>query len=99
MSTPTPPPDPDPKRVFLLFRKLGLDDEEAYTLVQEVENMAAANLIARFESKLDIQNARIEAMSAQQAGQLAALDTKLRMLLWIVPVAVTVLGILVRLWV
>ncbi len=71
--------------------------------------MVTANLIARFESKLDarnasfeskldIQNARIEAMSAQQAGQLAALDTKLRMLLWMVPVAVTVLGILVRLW-
>ena len=52
-STPTPAPAPDSKRVFLLLRKLGLGDDEAYTLVQEIENMAAANLIARFESKLD----------------------------------------------
>ena len=49
------PPDPDDKRVFFLLRKTGLDEDEAYTLVQELQNMAAANLIARFESKMDAQ--------------------------------------------
>jgi len=57
----TPPPEPNTKRVFLLLCKAGLDKEEAYTFVQELENMAAANLIARFESKLDAQGARYEA--------------------------------------
>ena len=34
----------------------------AYTLVQEVKNMAAANLIARFESKLDAQTAQFASL-------------------------------------
>lgn len=46
-------PVPDDKRLFLLLRKLDLDDEQAYTFIQELQNMAAANLIARFEAKLD----------------------------------------------
>ena len=46
-------------------------------------------LSARFEAKFD-------ALSAQQDAKLASLDTKLRVLLWMVPVAI--LGILVRLW-
>ena len=49
----TPPPVPDDKRLFLLLRKVGLGGDDAYTFVQELHNMAAANLIARFESKLD----------------------------------------------
>jgi len=57
----TPPPKPNTKRVFLLLCKAGLNKEETYTFVQELENMAAANLIARFESKLDSQGARYKA--------------------------------------
>lgn len=52
-------PSPDDKRVFLLLRKTGLNEDEAYTLVQELQNMAAANLIARFESKLDVLNSKL----------------------------------------
>lgn len=48
-----PPPAPDDRRLFLLLRKAGLGAEDAYTFVQELQNMAAANLIARFEAKLD----------------------------------------------
>ncbi len=59
-----PPPAPDAKRAFLLLRRLGLDDDEAYTLLQEIGNMAAANLIARFESKLDTQNALLDTRNA-----------------------------------
>ncbi len=46
-------PAADAKRIFLLLRQLGLEYEQAYTLVRELPNMAANNLIARFESKLD----------------------------------------------
>lgn len=95
---PDAPPSPDDKRVFLLLRKTGLGEEEAYTLVQELQNMAAANLIARFESKLDTlaveQNAKLDAQNAKLDAQ----DSKLRMLMWMVGAAVAVIGILVRLW-
>jgi hypothetical protein len=70
---PTSTPAPDDKRVFLLLRKTGLDEDEAYTLVQEIQNMAAANLIARFESKLDAQNAKIDSLRWVLGAGLAAL--------------------------
>lgn len=63
--------------------------------------MAAANLVARFESKLDALgtqwSARLDAHTAEQDAKLTALDTKLRMLLWMMPMAVAVIGILFRL--
>ncbi len=90
LSEPTPVPAPDAKRIFLLLRRLGLDDEQAYTFVQEVDNMAAANLIARFESKLDAHNTKLDAISS-------AVDSRLRMLMWLIGAAVAVIGILVRL--
>ncbi len=74
---PTSVPAPDAKRLFLLLRGLGLDDEQAYTFVQEVDNMAAANLIARFESKLDAQNTKLDAQNARFESKLDAQNTKL----------------------
>ena len=62
-------PVPDAKRLFLLRRQLGLDDEQAYTFVQELQNMAAANLIARIEAKLDAQNAKLDAQNAKLDSQ------------------------------
>ena len=56
------PPVPDDKRLFLLLRKLGLDDEPAYTFIQELQIMAAANLIARFEAKLDAMRSELTTM-------------------------------------
>ena len=56
------PPVPDDKRIFLLARKMGLSDDDAYTFVQKLQNMAAANLIARFESKLDALNAKFDGL-------------------------------------
>ena len=44
---------PDDKRLFMLLRVMGLNAEQAYTFVQELRTMAAENIIARFESKLD----------------------------------------------
>ena len=91
-------PVPDDKRLFLLLRKLGLDDEQAYTFVQELQTMAAANLIARFESKLDVLVAEQKAQLAAQGSKLDAQDSKLKMLMWMIGAAVAVIGILIRLW-
>ncbi len=101
---PTSVPAPDAKRLFLLLRGLGLDDEQAYTFVQEVDNMAAANLIARFESKLDAQNTRLDAQNAKLDAHntkldaiSSAVDSRLRMLMWLIGAAVAAIGIFVRL--
>ncbi len=123
---PTSVPAPDAKRLFLLLRGLGLDDEQAYTFVQEVDNMAAANLIARFESKLDAQNTKLDAQNARFESKLdaqntrfeskldahnakldahdtkldaisSAVDSRLRMLMWLIGAAVAAIGIFVRL--
>ena len=76
---------PDDKRLFLLLLKLGLNEEEAYSFVQELQTMASANLIAQFqgamESKLDATNARLDTQSASLNSRLdaqnATLDSKL----------------------
>lgn len=73
-------PVPDDKQPFLALRKLGLEDEVAYTFVQNLRDMAAANLIARFEAKLDALNARLDAkldaLNAQLGAQNARLDAQ-----------------------
>ena len=95
------PPKSDDKRIFLLLRKLGLDDEEAFTFFQELKNMAAANLIARFESKLDAQNAKLDGQNAKLDGQNARLDAqnaKLDALRWVIGVGLAGLGILLALF-
>ena len=66
-------PNPDDKRIFELLCQLGLDPDKAYTFVQELQNMAAANLIARFESKLDAQNAKIDSLRWVLGAGLAAI--------------------------
>ncbi len=60
--------------------------------------MAGRNVSATIEANNARFDAKFDALSAQQDAKLASLDTKLRMLLWMVPVAVAILGILVRLW-
>lgn len=74
------PPAPDDKRVFLLLQKSGLNAEEAYTMVQEIQNMAAANLIARFEAKLDAQSAGITALQEHLRRERAMLWTVIALL-------------------
>ena len=55
-------PVPDDKRLFLLLRKPDLDEKQAYAFVKELQNMAAADLIAGFEAKLD---AKLDAMCSE----------------------------------
>ncbi len=59
---PDPPPiDPNDRPVFEALLAAGVEPGLAYTALQSLRNMAAANLIARFEAKLDSQNAEIRA--------------------------------------
>lgn len=46
-----PPMEVDDKRLYHLFRKAGMDEDGAYTAVQEVRNMAGQNIIARMEAQ------------------------------------------------
>ena len=66
---------PDDKRLFMLLQDAGLSAEQAYTFVQELRTMAAENVIARFESKLDAQTAN---MDAQLKAQTASMDAQLK---------------------
>ncbi len=89
-------PSPDDKRLFLLLLKLGLKEEEAYSFVQELQTMASANLIAQFqgsmESKLDAVNARLEAQNNKLDTQSAAIESKMRIQLWVISMSVIVIS-------
>lgn len=74
-------PQPDNRRLFELLCQLGLQPVQSYTFVQELKNMAAANLISRFESKLD---AKIDAQNA-----------KIDALRWVIGIGFVGLGILI----
>ncbi len=73
----SPPPQPDSKRLFDLLLGLKMEPGSAYTFTQEVGNMAAANLIARFESKLDAQGDRFESKLDAQNSRLDAQNSRL----------------------
>ena len=81
-----PTPQPDSKHLFDLLLGLKMEPGDAYTFTQEVGNMAAANLIARFESKLEAQNA-----------QTASLKSEIASLRWMIGLGFTLLALLITL--
>ena len=62
---PVPPSEADEDRVQLydVLTRNGIEGRDAYLLTQLIENMASANLIHRFENKLEAVNARLEAQA------------------------------------
>ena len=70
MPTSTPPADPDSLAVLHALSRPDLSPEDAYNAMEGLRNMAAANLIDRFESKLD---ARFRALEAEIRSQRAML--------------------------
>ena len=96
----SPTPQPDSKRLFDLLLGLKMEPEGAYTFTQEVGNMAAANLIARFESKLDAQNSKLEAQNTKidsQSTQTASLKSEIASLRWMIGLGFTLLALLITL--
>ena len=89
----SPPPQPDSKRLFDLLLGLKMEPGSAYTFTLEVGNMAAANLIARFESKLDAQNSKLEAQNTKLDVQTAQFVS----LRWMVGLGFALLALLITL--
>jgi len=60
---PDQPPsvDPDDRPVFEALLAVGVEPRLAYTAVQSVRDVAAANLIAQIGAKLNAQNAEVRA--------------------------------------
>ena len=63
------------------------------TIAAEIK-VHSASIGAKIEAQNEAQNARLDAL----AGLVAAQDSKLRMLMWMIGAAVAVIGILIRLW-
>ena len=84
------PISPDGKPTFDSLRAAGAPEHLAYAAVQRIRDVAAANLIAQFMAKMDACDAKLDAISAN-------LESRLRMLMWMIGAAVALTGILVRL--
>lgn len=48
--------------------------------------------------RLDAQNAKLDARDAKLDAISAAMESRIRMLMWMIGAAVAIIGILVRLW-
>lgn len=83
--------NPDDKPIYEALRETGTPKFPAYTAVQRIRDLAAANIIAQVMAKLDAQNAKLDAISDAQ-------ESRLRMLMWMIGAAVALIGIFVRLW-
>ena len=106
------PLNPDDKPVYDALREAGVSEDLAYTAVQRIREVASANIIAQFMGRLDAQNAKLDAQSVKLDAQNAKLDardakldaisaameSRIRMLMWMIGAAVAIIGILVRLW-
>ena len=105
--------NPDDKPIYEALREAGAPELLAYTAVQRIRDVAAANIIAqvmakldaqnaKLDTKLDAQNAKLDAISDAQNAKLDAIsdaqESRLRMLMWMIGAAVALIGIFVRLW-
>ena len=93
----SPTPQPDSKLLFDLLLGLKIEPGGTYTLTQEVGNMAAANLIARFESKLDAQGSRFDSRLEAQNAKIDAQSTQIASLRWMIGLGFTLLALLITL--
>ena len=65
--------EPDDKRLFHLFRSVGMDGDGAFTAVQEIRTMAGQNILAKIDeqtAKLQAQSAELRAQGAEQSKTL-----------------------------
>ncbi len=84
--------------LYDILTRAGLDGHDAYLFTQLVEEMASANLIHRFESKLEsmleVQNAKLEIQNAKLDAQNAKLDAqsgKFNLMLWFIGIGLSML--------
>ena len=65
--------NPDDKPIYEALRAAGTPEDLAYTAVQRIRDVAAANLIAQVMAKLDAQNAQLAALRWLIGGGFALL--------------------------
>ena len=82
-------PDPDDKPIYAALRAAGAPEELAYTAVQRIRDVAAANMIAQLMAKLDTQNAKLDAQNGIIAAQNATSDS----LRWVLGAGLAALGL------
>ena len=96
------PFDPDDKPANDALRKAGVSEHMPNCAVEKVPDVAAANLIAQFmanlDAKLDARDAKLDAHSAKLDAISAAMESRTRILMWMIGAAVALIGILLRLW-
>ena len=65
----------DDKQLYHLFRKYGMEENEALTALQEIRTMAGQNILAKMDAQtaeLQAQSAELRAQGAEQSKSLQA---------------------------
>lgn len=70
--------DPDDKRLFHLFRQCGMDEDGAYTAIQEVRSMAGQNVIAEVRAQGERQSGDLKELRANLSGETKELRAEVR---------------------
>ena len=76
-ATVPPSPEADTGRLFALLLKVGLQPEDAHEFVQNLQRMAAQNVIERFGSEL-------EAQSKVQQAEVVAVQEDVKSIRWLI---------------
>ena len=66
--------------IYDMLTNVGMSGRDAHLFRQILEEMASANLIRRFESKMEAVNAKLETM-----------NSKLNLMLWFIGIGVSIL--------
>ncbi len=101
-------PDPDDKILFRAFRAANIEEELAYTAVQELRNMAGQNITAALEGhkaelgakiegyKAEL-GAKIEGRFAEVSGKIDAQASEIRTTRWMMGAILALLATLTAL--
>ena len=73
--------DPDEKQVYHLFRKCGMEENEALTALLEIRTMAGQNILAKMDSQAVAQDAKLEAIRTE-------LRTETKTIRWLIVIVV-----------
>ena len=76
-ATVPPSPEADTGRLFALLLQVGLQPEDAHEFVQNLQRMAAQNVIERFGSEL-------EAQSKVQQAEVVAVQEDVKSIRWLI---------------
>ncbi len=73
--------DPDEKQVYHLFRKCGMEEDEALTTLLEIRTMAGQNILAKMDSQAVAHDAKLEAIRTE-------LRTETKTIRWLIVIVV-----------